>query len=39
MKIGVQIPRFDWPGSPQNLGAKLAEIARTADDDEGAAYE
>lgn len=32
MKIGLQIPRFDWPGSPQNLGAKFAEIGRTADD-------
>jgi F420-dependent oxidoreductase-like protein len=32
MKIGLQLPRFDWPGSPQNLGAKLAEIARTADE-------
>jgi len=31
MKIGLQIPRFDWPGSPQNTGAKLTEIARTAD--------
>jgi F420-dependent oxidoreductase-like protein len=32
MKIGLQIPRFDWPGSPLNLGATFAEIARTADD-------
>jgi F420-dependent oxidoreductase-like protein len=32
MKIGLQIPRFDWPGSPQNLGATFADIARTADD-------
>lgn len=32
MKIGLQIPRFDWPGSPQNLGAKFAEIGRTADE-------
>jgi F420-dependent oxidoreductase-like protein len=32
MKIGLQIPRFDWPGSPGNLGAKLADIARTADE-------
>src|SRR3989304_8530993 len=32
MKIGLQVPRFDWPGSPQNLGAKFADIARTADD-------
>ncbi len=32
MKIGLQIPRFDWPGSPDNLGPRLAEIARTADE-------
>ncbi|MEA3441256.1 MAG: LLM class F420-dependent oxidoreductase [Chloroflexota bacterium] len=31
MKIGLQIPRFDWPGSPQNIGPKLVEIARAAD--------
>jgi F420-dependent oxidoreductase-like protein len=32
MKIGLQIPNFTWPGSPANLGGKLAEIARTADE-------
>lgn len=32
MKIGLQIPRFHWPGNPENIGSKLAEIARTADD-------
>jgi len=31
MKLGLQINRFDWPGSPANTGPKLAEIARTAD--------
>lgn len=31
MKIGLQVVRFDWPGNPQNIGSKLAEIARTAD--------
>ena len=31
MKIGLQIPRFHWPGGPNNMGTKLAEIARTAD--------
>jgi F420-dependent oxidoreductase-like protein len=31
MKIGLQIYHFDWPGSPQNIGAKLVEIAKTAD--------
>ena len=30
MKIGLQIPNFTWPGSPANLGSKVAEIARTA---------
>ena len=32
MKIGLQIPRFNWPGSPGNIGSKLAEIAGAADD-------
>jgi F420-dependent oxidoreductase-like protein len=32
LKIGLQVVRFDWPGSPANTGAKLAEIARTADE-------
>ena len=32
MKIGLQIPNFTWPGSPANLGSKLAEIARAADE-------
>lgn len=32
MKIGLQIPSFKWPGGPENLGPKLAEIARTADE-------
>lgn len=32
MKIGLQIPNFTWPGSPANLGGKLGEIARTADE-------
>ena len=31
MKIGLQLPQFDWTGSPQNIGPKLAEIANTAD--------
>ena len=32
MKIGLQIMRFNWDGvAPQQIGAKLAEIARTAD--------
>ena len=32
MKIGLQIPQFDWPGSPQNIGATLLQIARAADE-------
>jgi F420-dependent oxidoreductase-like protein len=32
MKIGLQIPRFSWPGSPESTGATLARIARTADE-------
>lgn len=31
MKIGLQIYHFDWPGSPQNIGPKLVEIAKAAD--------
>lgn len=32
MKIGLQIPNFTWPGGPQEIRSKLAEIARTADE-------
>ena len=31
MKIGLQIPSFTWPGGPEIIGLKLAEIARTAE--------
>ncbi len=31
MKIGLQLPRFHWPGSPENISKKVAEIASTAD--------
>jgi F420-dependent oxidoreductase-like protein len=31
MKIGLQIPWFDWPGSPENTGSVLANIACAAD--------
>jgi F420-dependent oxidoreductase-like protein len=31
MRIGLQIPRFDWPGSPGNLGPTLAAVAGAAD--------
>ena len=32
MRIGLQIPRFTWPGGPAEIGTRLADIARTADD-------
>ena len=32
MRVGLHIGKFHWPGSPDNIGDKLAEIARTADD-------
>ena len=31
MKVGLQIPYLTWPGGAPELGAKLADIARTAD--------
>ena len=31
MKIGLQIPKFTWPGGDAAIGSKLAEIGRTAD--------
>jgi F420-dependent oxidoreductase-like protein len=31
VKIGLQIPRFAWPGGDSNIGPRLAEIGRTAD--------
>jgi F420-dependent oxidoreductase-like protein len=32
MRIGLQIPSFTWPGGPGKLAAKLAEIARAAEE-------
>jgi F420-dependent oxidoreductase-like protein len=32
MKIGLQIPNYTYPEGPKDLGDKLAEIARTAED-------
>ena len=32
MKIGLQIPNFTWPSFKDQIGGKLAEIARTADE-------
>ena len=32
MKVGLQIPYFTWSGGAAEMGGKLADIARTADD-------
>lgn len=32
MQIGLQVPSFNWPGGPAEIGSRLAEIGRTADD-------
>jgi F420-dependent oxidoreductase-like protein len=32
LKLGLQIPYFTWPGGPPELGPRLAEIARAAED-------
>src|SRR5690349_7684841 len=32
MKIGLQVPYFNWPGTPLNTGSTLLEMARTADE-------
>jgi len=32
VKIGLQIPRFHWPGGPAQMSEVLAAIARTADE-------
>ena len=32
MKVGLQIPRFTWPGGPEAIGPTLARIVRSADD-------
>ena len=31
MKLGLQVASFDWPGSPNNVGSVLANIATAAD--------
>jgi alkanesulfonate monooxygenase SsuD/methylene tetrahydromethanopterin reductase-like flavin-dependent oxidoreductase (luciferase family) len=33
MRVGLHIGKFDWSGSPGNIGEKLVEIARTVDND------
>jgi F420-dependent oxidoreductase-like protein len=32
MRIGLQVPDYNWPGGPATLGADLAAVARAADD-------
>jgi alkanesulfonate monooxygenase len=32
MKLGLQIPTFSWAGGPPELGRRLTEIVRTAED-------
>jgi F420-dependent oxidoreductase-like protein len=32
LRIGLQIPYFTWPAGPPELGPKLADIVRTAED-------
>jgi alkanesulfonate monooxygenase SsuD/methylene tetrahydromethanopterin reductase-like flavin-dependent oxidoreductase (luciferase family) len=32
MHIGLQMYHFDWPGTPENTGPKLVEIAKTAEE-------
>lgn len=32
MRIGLQIPSFTWPGGSTEIGPRLAEIAKTADE-------
>jgi len=32
MRIGLQIPSFTWPGGTAEIGQRLADIAKTADD-------
>jgi alkanesulfonate monooxygenase SsuD/methylene tetrahydromethanopterin reductase-like flavin-dependent oxidoreductase (luciferase family) len=31
LKVGLQLYHFHWPGSPQNIGPKLVEIAKVAE--------
>ncbi|MDH5481829.1 MAG: LLM class F420-dependent oxidoreductase [Candidatus Bathyarchaeota archaeon] len=32
MRVGLHIGKFDWEGSPDNIGERLGEIAKTADE-------
>ena len=31
MKIGLQIPEYNWPGGAKEIAPTLVKIARTAD--------
>ena len=31
MDVGLQIPSFHWPGGPDEMRSRLAEICRAAD--------
>lgn len=31
MRVGLQVPSFTWPGGPAQIAAKLAQIARAAE--------
>src|SRR5918912_645601 len=32
MRVGLQIPRFTWPGGAADIGPRLVQIGRTADE-------
>src|SRR5579859_4089914 len=32
MRVGLQVPSFTWPGGTAEIGQRLAQIGRTADD-------
>lgn len=32
MRIGLQVPSFTWPGGPEEIGPRLAQIGRAADE-------
>src|SRR5262245_33213049 len=32
MRIGLRLPSFTWPGGAPEIGSRMADIARTADE-------
>jgi len=32
MRVGLQIQRFDWPGGPEEIGRRLSDVGRAADE-------